>query len=195
MVYKNARLSVLKRDDYTCRFCGFRHQKNETHHVDDDHNNHSESNLVTACVLCHMSHHIAFAGIQGRGTMIYLQDAGIDQGALNQLVRTLWIAEEIAKGDLRSTASQILARLDKAEMLAVQVISTSSPSVLGDFMSSMSNDDYAKRDKALKDIYLLPKKSAYGQYIKQWAQESKNFSPEDWVKKAESKFAQWSESL
>lgn len=195
LVYKNARISVLKRDDLTCQFCGFRSQKNETHHVDDDHNNHSESNLVTACVLCHMSHHIAFAGIKGLGTMIYLQNAGIGQGPLNQLVRTLWIAEEMAKGDLRNTASQILSRLDKAEMFAVQAISTSSPSVLGDFMSSMPNDAYEKRDKALKDIYLLPKKAAYASQLKLWVQESKNFTPDDWIKKAEEKFAQWSETL
>jgi intracellular multiplication protein IcmJ len=195
LVYKNARGVVLKRDDYTCQFCGFRHQKNETHHINDDHNNHSESNLVTACVLCHMAHHLAFAGISGRGTMIYLQNAGIGQGPLNQLVRTLWIAEEMAKGDSRNTATMLLSRLEKAELYAVQALSTSSPSVLGDFMYSMPNEAYNNRDVALKDVYLLPKKSAYGPYIKQLVAESKNFTPDDWIKKAEEKFAQWSESL
>lgn len=194
-IYRNARSAVLKRDDYTCRFCGFRSAKNETHHVDDDHNNHAESNLLTACVLCHMSHHIAFAGINGLGTMIYLQNAGIGQGPLNQLVRTLWVAEEMAKGDTRNTASQILSRLEKAEMFAVQALSTSSPAVLGDFLSSMSSEDYEKRDKALKDIYLLPKKAAYTAQLKLWVQDTKNFTPDDWIRKAEEKFAQWSESL
>lgn len=195
IIYKNARQIVLKRDDFTCQFCGFRHAGNEVHHINDDHNNQAESNLVTTCVLCHMSHHIAFAGIQNRGSLIYLQNAEIGQGPLNQLVRTLWIASEIAKGDLRSTATQILERLEKAEMHSIQVIGTSSPAVLGDFMSSMPETDYVNRGAALKDIYLLPKKAAYGPYFKKWLQDSRNFSPDDWVKKAEEKFAQWSESL
>lgn len=195
IVYLNARQAVLKRDDHTCQFCGFRNAKNETHHIDDDHNNQSESNLVTACVLCHMAHHLAFAGIQGRGTLIYLKDAGIGQGPLNQLVRTLWMAEEMARGDLRNTATQILSRLTNAELFAVQVLTTSSASVIGDFMSSLSNADYEKRDNALKDVYLLPKKAAYAQQLKQWVSDSKNFSPDDWIKKAEEKFAQWSETI
>lgn len=195
LTYKNARQVVLKRDDHTCRFCGFRSAKNETHHVNDDHNNHSESNLITACVLCHMSHHIAYAGLQGRGSLIYLHGSDIGQGPLNQIIRSLWIAEETAKGDLRGTASQILGRFEKAELLSVQAIGTSNPSVLGDFMSSMKEEDYQNREKALSGIYLLPKRAAYTAHLKQWILDSKNFSPSDWVKRAEEKFAQWSETI
>ncbi len=195
LIYKNARKAVLNRDNNTCQFCGFESIKNETHHVDDDHTNHQESNLVTACVLCHMAHHIAFAGIQGRGSLIYLHNAEIGQGPLNQLIRTLWIAEELGKGDLKLNASQLLSRLEKAEIMSIQAIGTSNPSVLGDFMSYMSNHDYENRAKALEGIYLFPKKSAYSQHIKMWSAEIKGFTPNEWVKKAEEKFAQWTETL
>lgn len=194
-VYRAARQVVLKRDDFTCQFCGFRHPKNETHHANDNHDDHAEQNLITACVLCHMAHHIAFAGTKDRGSLIYLHEAEIDQGGLNQLVRTLWIAEELARGDLKSTASQILSRLERGEILATQVIGTSNPSVLGDFMSSMKEEDYLTRDKALAGVYLLPKKSAYTAYLKLWVQDAKQFGPDDWMKKASEKFAQWSENL
>lgn len=193
-VYKSARQTVLKRDNHTCQFCGFRHSKNEVHHVDDNHENHNPENLVTACVLCHMAHHIAFAGTQNRGSLIYLHDVKISQGALNQLVRSLWVAEFLGKGDIKNTASTLLARLDKSKLMASQVIGTSSPSVLGDFMSGMNSDEYSKRKDALKGIYLLPNKGAYQNQIKMWAEDWKKFNPAEWVNQANVKFAQWSEN-
>lgn len=192
-VYKKARAEVLKRDNFTCAFCDFRHQKNEVHHIDDNHDNHALSNLVTACVLCHMAHHLAYAGIQKRGSLIYLDGVTISQGDLNQLVRTLWIAEYLSKGDLKNTASGLLARFEKAELMAAQVIGTSSASVMGDFMFSLSDEEYSNRHEALKGIYLLPNKNAYASYIKLWAQDCKSFTPSEWVRRAQEKFDQWSE--
>lgn len=194
-VYRSAREQALKRDDYTCRFCGFRSAKNEVHHANDDHNDHSSENLITACVLCHMAHHIAFAGIKNRGVLIYLDGHPIDQGGLNQLVRTLWIAEATAKGDLNHTAKQLLSRLERAEILAVQKLGSSSPTVIGDYMSTLTDEKYETRDEALRGIYLLPKRSAYASHITAWIKDSKQFMPDDWIKKAEEKFAQWSESV
>jgi intracellular multiplication protein IcmJ len=194
-VYRSARLQALKRDDYTCRFCGFRSEKNETHHANDNHDDHQVENLITACVLCHMAHHIAFAGAKNRGSLIYLDGHPIDQGGLNQLVRTLWIAEELSKGDLKSTAAQLLSRLERAEILATQHIGTTNPSVIGDFMSSLSEEDYANRDVSLRGVYLLPKKSAYMGHLAVWIKESKQFGPNDWLKKADEKFAQWTETV
>lgn len=193
-VYKKARSEVLKRDNFTCAFCGFRHPKNEVHHIDDNHDNHALANLITACVLCHMAHHLAYAGIQKRGTLIYLDDVTISQGDLNQLVRTLWVAEFLSKGDLKNTASSLLARLEKAELMAAQVIGTSSPSVMGDFMFNLSDSEYKDRGKALQGIYLLPSKEAYKPYIKMWAESCKSFTPNEWVKRAEEKFDQWSKN-
>lgn len=142
-----------------------------------------------------MAHHIAYAGTQNRGSLIYLDGHPIDQGGLNQLVRTLWIAEELAKGDLKSTAAQLLSRLERAEILATQLLGTSSPSVIGDFMSTLSEEAYASRDVSLRGVYLFPKKAAYAGHIKVWVQESKQFGPTDWLKKADEKFAQWSETV
>lgn len=195
MVYRKARERALKRDNFTCLFCGFRHPKNEVHHADDNHDNHDVDNLVTACVLCHMSHHIAYAGIQKRGSLIYLHDVSISQGALNQLVRSLWVAEVLSKGDIKNTAVNLLSRLDKAELMAAQVIGTSSPSVLGDFMFNLNSSDYENRAESLKGIYLLPKKEAYAPYVKLWAAESKSFNPDEWTRKAKEKFELWKENI
>lgn len=190
-VYLNARKQVLQRDNHTCQFCGHRSTKNEVHHINDDHEDHSLTNLVTACVLCHMCFHVSFAGIQNRGKLIYLPETSITQAGINQLCRHLWIAEVIGTGDLKNTASQLLARLDKADIHANAIIGTSSASIFGDHLSSLSDDEYAKRESALKGLYLLPRKDAYAPYIKMWAEESRNFVPEDWVETAKAKFGEW----
>lgn len=189
--YMEARKKVLARDDFTCRFCGFRHKTNEVHHANDDHNDQRLENLLTACVLCHMSFHIAFAGIRGRAKLIYLPDAKINQADLNQIVRNLWIAELMGKDDLRQNAAQLLARLEKAEIHAHAVLGTSSPAVLGDFMASLSDEDYEKRAEPLEGIYLLHLKKAYAPQIKQWCEASKNFTPDAWVSQARQKFESW----
>lgn len=198
-VYRKARLQALERDKHTCRFCGFHSERNETHHINDDHSDHSIDNLVTACVLCHMCHHIAYAGQNGRATLIYLADKPdgsqhITQAGLNNLVRTLWIAEILGSQDMKSTAAQLLARLKAAEMYAVQTIGTSSPLVIGDFMSEQSDEQYQQRGNALSGIYLLPEKQAYSPHIKLWVEKSKSFGPGEWVKKAVEKIAQWDEA-
>lgn len=197
--YRAARPQALKRDDYCCRFCGFKDKKNETHHVNDDHNDQRLENLVTSCVLCHMCHHIAFAGIQGRASLIYLAPNAdgspvISQAGLNNLVRNLWIAEETATGDIRNTAGQLLARLEKCDTPAVHILGTSFPEVIGDVMTSLSDAAYSKRGDALNGVFLLPKKKAYLPYIKELVESSKKFPPTEWVRLAEDKIAQWPEA-
>lgn len=190
-VYIEARKKVLSRDRHECCFCGFRDPKNEVHHLNDDHGDQSAKNLATACVLCHMSFHIAFAGIKKRGILIALPSGSIDQAGLNQIVRQLWIAEEIGEGDIKSTASQILSRLEKASIQASAIIGTSSPTILGDYLSELSDVDYEKRADALDGIFLLPIKDAYKSQIKTWIDDSKNFKPEQWVISAKESFNQW----
>lgn len=195
LLYRKNRASALSRDRYMCRFCGFTHKSNETHHANDDHDDQREENLITSCVLCHMAHHIAFAGVKGRGSIIYLHDVEIDQAGLNNLVRSLWIAEELSKGDTKNTATMILSKLEKAELMAVQVLGTSSAAVLGEFFSSMKEEDYFKRKDILKGVFLLPKKDAYRSQLSVWSKDYKNFNPEEWVKKSKEKFDQWSETV
>lgn len=191
-VYFEARKKALARDKHTCRFCGIRCKRNEVHHLNDDHEDHSDNNLVTACVLCHMCFHISFAGIRNRGKLIYLPEATIGQGELNQLVRQLWVAEAMGDGDMKSMAGQLLSRLDKADILANTVLGTSKAAVMGDFLASMSDEDYAQRAKGLAGVYLLPVKEAYGPYIKSWIEDCAQFKPTDWVLTAKTKFEQWS---
>ena len=189
--YIDARKKALERDKHTCRFCGYRSSKNEVHHLNDDHEDQSLNNLMTACVLCHMCFHIAFAGTQGRGKLIYLPDASITQADFNQMIRQLWVAETIGAGDAKGTATQLLARLDKAELHAASILGTSSPAILGDHLSCLSDEEYAKRGDALTGIYFLPTKQAYAPYIKLWCEEARHFQPQSWIDTAKTRFSDW----
>lgn len=52
------RLPILQRDNYACRYCGFRADKWQiVHHIDGNPNNNSESNLETVCQMCNLIHH------------------------------------------------------------------------------------------------------------------------------------------
>lgn len=189
--YVDARKKALERDKHTCRFCSYRSSKNEVHHLNDDHDDQSLSNLMTACVLCHMCFHIAYAGTQGRGKLIYLPDVSITQADFNQMVRQLWVAETIGSGDAKGTATQLLARLDKAELHAASVLGTASPAMLGDHLSCLPDAEYAKRGDALNGVFLLPIKQAYSPFIKLWCEEARHFQPQSWIDTAKTKFSEW----
>jgi len=52
------RLKILKRDNYTCKYCGFRAEKWQiVHHIDGNPNNNDSKNLETICPMCNLIHH------------------------------------------------------------------------------------------------------------------------------------------
>lgn len=51
--WKILRLKILKRDAYTCQYCGFKAEKWQiVHHIDGNPNNNEEDNLETICPMC-----------------------------------------------------------------------------------------------------------------------------------------------
>ena len=84
--WKQIRLQVLQRDDYTCSCCGFRYEKYmEVHHLDGIWNDNSLDRLYTLCPICHSCFHIGLAGISGKGSLIILTDP-VGQAKLNALI-------------------------------------------------------------------------------------------------------------
>lgn len=74
-----------------CYFCGFHDEYFlEPHHLDGDHSNHSEDNVVPACTLCHAQNHI-FALALDKKAEICVLSADISQEVFNQLQRTLLV--------------------------------------------------------------------------------------------------------
>ena len=83
--------SVWKRDNFTCYYCNFRSTKyQEIHHLNQDHDDNSDINLVTVCPFCHQSFHLDTAGNTGGSKIIWLPE--FSQQELNYLLRGIFIA-------------------------------------------------------------------------------------------------------
>lgn len=64
--WRDIRERILKRDDYTCQYCGLREEKGmQVNHIDGNPKNHSDSNLEVVCPSCHMIMHSGlWAGVR-----------------------------------------------------------------------------------------------------------------------------------
>lgn len=190
--FKAVRQKVLERDKYKCHFCRFHSEKyQEVHHINDDHSDNKDSNLMTVCCLCHQAHHIGLAGVNNSGILIYVDDMGIGQTELNALTRNLWIGEMSKDKSVKTSSMQMLARLHKLSIEARRVLGTSDPVVLGDYLLNLSEEDYACREEALKGILLLPIRDHFEARINYWAKSVyKSIPPQTWARVAESKIKQ-----
>jgi intracellular multiplication protein IcmJ len=96
--FELVRDAVLARDKERCRFCGFYHYAAsrergvqnfvQVHHLNDDHHDNSEKNLITACTLCHSYFHIGFAGAFNDARLIPLPE--LKPAVFNVMQRALW---------------------------------------------------------------------------------------------------------
>lgn len=185
---------ILKRDDYTCQYCGFKAKKfQEIHHLDNDHKNNADSNLITTCTLCHMVNHVGFAGIKQTAKLIYIDPKyNVSQAQLNQVVRALWVAKNYKDNpELVSNASSLLARIHKYIILAHMKINTPDPAILADFMLNiMTDEQYEKRSEYFKGIYLLPLETGFEKQIQYW---SKSVFPKNgrWESIAFQRYSKW----
>lgn len=168
--FKKIRPEILKRDDNTCQFCGFKADKyQEVHHIDDDHSNNDPSNLVTTCALCHANHHLGFSGIKNRGVLIYINpDWKFTQASLNNIVRLLWVSSESDNKEIALLCTNVLARLERCNLIAKNLIGTNELSVLSDFLLGLSEEEYLKRGSVLNGIYVMPKKDGFSQQLDYW---------------------------
>lgn len=196
--FKSIRPKVLKRDNHTCQYCGFRAEKyQEVHHKDDDHTNNDEDNLITTCSLCHACFHVGFSGQKERGIVIYLDPAlGLTQAELNQLVRVLWIGELSEDQSIKMLSINMLARLYKQKVPADRKLGTCDPLVLGDFLLHLEEEDYLKRDSLLGDYFLLPLKEGFGPQLKYWMSGPFKGTPSaTWHEIASQKASRWANNL
>ncbi len=59
--WRHLRQRILERDNFTCRYCGFRaHKWQFVHHIDGDPKNNDPSNLETICPMCNLILHAGY---------------------------------------------------------------------------------------------------------------------------------------
>lgn len=95
--------AIFKTHGYRCHFCGFVDPKFiEPHHLNGDHYDHSEKNIVPACTLCHASHHL-FSVSQNQSAVFGLFRDNITQTNLNHLQRLILCMSKHPDEKIRTT--------------------------------------------------------------------------------------------
>lgn len=182
------RTEILQRDNYTCRFCGFKASKfQEFHHWDHDHENCSKDNLVTVCNLCHQVNHLGACAMGSRGVLVSNQE--LTQTEINNIARAIYVNELLGNKDVCEKLMSLIASFNfrgsdtlklvfSGEIITVLEIAT----ILAD-KANFPDELYAKRSEILAPLKLFPSKNSFkdGQLEFYAANNRALFLPENWA--------------
>jgi len=153
---------ILERDDYTCRFCGFKSMKyQEIQFTGNGHKNRknpredmNEDNYATACCFCHQCFHMEKIDRMQSGAIIWLPEIG--QAALHHICRAIYVAR-ISRGPMADAARDSMESLLSRKEEALQRLGTDSPNILSSILHDfLENKEYKNRMKKLKGFCILP---------------------------------------
>lgn len=154
--WPSLRDSVLKRDKFTCAYCGFTAKKfQRVHFKNGEPAPLALENLTTACIFCEQCFELESVGKMHSGTLIWLPD--ISQTDLHHLCRALYVARLHDGHALSKNAQHVLDQLLARRVEAKKRIGTDDPVVLATALFEQMDDTaYAARAPKLEGIRLFP---------------------------------------
>lgn len=162
--------TVFKRDDNTCRFCGFQSQKyQEVVNLDNNYANNKLDNLATACSFCTTCFFLDLVGVDGKsgGTIIHLPE--ISQGDLNHFCRALFcslLREAPYKGKLQAV---FLSLQDRAKVVEeVFGPNAQDPKIFGQSLIDSGLNDAQLKHPILSELKFLPARKFYKDQAEYW---------------------------
>lgn len=187
--FARVRRNVLTRDSYTCQYCGFCSPPDrreaaararlssgymEVHHLDGDHGNNDEGNLVTVCPFCHLVFHVGFHGHQGTASIIWCP--WLTQEELNLICNCAAVAVHRKGGDISPAAQALLSALASLTAPASTIDKFGAvahdPAALGTALGVLAKADkklFAKRAGALAEIRVLPTTAHFHKAVAFWS--------------------------
>lgn len=171
--YQQIRPNILRRDNWTCQFCGFKTNPNkkadkkslkysgflEVHHLDDDHSNNNPDNLITACPFCHSVFHCGFAGHSNQGSIVLMPY--IKQKDISILFNLLSVINVKEESQFQEIYDEIKDFFLYCEGLAENILEDlSDPSKLASVLVNIEINDpkaYKQLNKVLWPLRLIPK--------------------------------------
>lgn len=172
--FREKREGVLARQNHTCVYCSFRSKKAiDLHHLNDNHADNREENLVAADPLCHSVNHLGQVGIEKDGVMFYVPGPGIiEQKDLNHLMRTIFVVLETGDDSERDEAQALLDYLHSLREPLKETWGTYSPTDFANAMLALNDDDFETRESSLMGVGLLFNPKRFGKHIGTWVEES-----------------------
>ncbi len=160
---KARRPSVLERHRYTCGACGYVAKSAahlDVHHLDDDHHNNDEANLVAACHTCHPHQHVGEVAVradqwaQGLGKQSGLAHVPeLSAADLCLLMRAIGAAllDEQSRADALHIYEEIMERTEVTE----QRLGAWKAADFAAAMAQLSDEQYRYRHKVLQPERLV----------------------------------------
>ena len=184
--FARVRLDVLRRDGFTCRYCGFVAEGDpqarpgslaisgylEVHHQDDNHRNNRPGNLITVCPFCHQVFHVGNAGHRSAGHVTWFP--WLKQNEINLFCNIAAVA--IARGGRFAPFGQSWFRwLTHMQAQAAQVYGDALLDVSNLGMALMAvagakSPGWTQRAQSLGALRLIPRREVYEPAISWWSQ-------------------------
>lgn len=149
------RPKILKRDQNTCRFCGFQAQKYQDILIlNHDENDLRPANLATSCIFCHQCFHLDSVSAMRSGALIWCPE--LSQAHINQITKAIYIAR-ISQGPIADAARKSLDALMARREEAKTRLGSDDPFILATVLRDyIGGKSYADRTEKLKGVRLLP---------------------------------------
>ena len=146
---------IFERDDYACRFCGFKSKKyQEVHFLNQDPQDMADKNMATSCIFCHQCFDLEEVSQMKSGVLLWLPE--IDQARLHHIARAIYVAR-VSQGPMADAARKALDALMARRDEAKARISTDNPYILAMVLRDyLTPKHYAERVKKLEGIKLFP---------------------------------------
>ncbi|MFP4313784.1 MAG: type IV secretion protein DotN [Alphaproteobacteria bacterium] len=146
---------IFKRDNHTCKCCGFTSQKyQEVHFLNNNKADQNPSNLATVCIFCHQCFNLGDVSAMRSGVLIWLPE--ITQTRLNHIARAIYVAR-ISQGPMADAARKSLDILMARREEAKNRLGTDDPYILAEVLRDyLGEKHYHFRDKKLEGVRLFP---------------------------------------
>ncbi|MDR3423518.1 MAG: type IV secretion protein DotN [Alphaproteobacteria bacterium] len=139
---------ILARDDFTCRFCGFRSRQYQRVVP-------VEGGYATACGFCEQTLNLERAGVMGSGVLIWLPE--ITQAELNHIARAIYVARAEEGGEMADVATRALNALTARRIEAKKRLGSDDPFLLATVLhENLNNRERPAAIAKLEGIRLLP---------------------------------------
>lgn len=173
---------ILEKNEYRCVFCDWVDNQNQIHHLNDDHDDNEESNLVPICALCHSCCHIGESSKKGNGILIHCPD--ISQVSLNHLMRIIFVIMKIGNADQKKFALAAWNRFQQKSQMIKKEWGTANPELFAKKLILLPNESYQMRGNTFFNpvrILFTPNSPFISKALPNWTNLLKNPSPDKWI--------------
>jgi len=126
---------ILNRDDYTCRFCGFRSEQYQRVIFAAE-----PREFVASCTFCEQCLYLERTGLTGTGALLWLPEIG--QAELNHIARAIYIARA-TNDKIAEDAAKALEALSARKAEVKKRLGSDDPLLLATALhESLSDEEY-----------------------------------------------------